>query len=44
MKQPFYFHLRFWKWDITIEDKKWKDHYCLNQVMEGDYECEVCNP
>lgn len=20
-----------------------KKHYCLNQVMEGDYECEVCN-
>lgn len=20
------------------------DHKCLNQVMDGDYECEWCNP
>ena len=20
------------------------EHYCLNQIMEGDYQCKVCNP
>jgi len=20
------------------------NHHCMNQVMEGSYECEVCNP
>ncbi len=20
------------------------DHECLNQIMDGDYECEYCNP
>lgn len=21
-----------------------KEHFCLNQIMEGDYECPICNP
>jgi len=35
---------KFFKWYIRIEDCKHDDHWCLNQIMEGDYECEVCNP
>ena len=39
-------HFRFWKWDFSfsITHKIYKDHECLNQIMDGDYECEVCNP
>lgn len=33
----FYTHL------YTIQ-KRYGEHFCLNQIMEGDYECEVCNP
>lgn len=24
--------------------RKQQKHKCLNQIMEGDYQCEVCNP
>lgn len=46
--KPFSYRLffRFWKWDFsfTIMSKEYKDHFCLNQIMEGNYDCEVCNP
>ena len=47
-RQPFSMslHFRFWKWDFSfsIMDKIWKDHQCMNGWIDGDYECEVCNP
>jgi len=27
-----------------IAERHYRRHWCLNQVMEGSYECEVCNP
>jgi len=37
--------VEFWKWQIGIFiRKKNYNHNCLNQIMEGNYYCEVCNP
>jgi hypothetical protein len=43
---PLFIAFRFWKWAIEfhIATKELRDHHCLNQVMDGDYECEYCNP
>ena len=43
---PLYIGFRFWKWfiDFHIREKELVEHECLNQVMEGDYDCEYCNP
>lgn len=30
--------------ELIIQRKEYKEHLCLNQVMDGDYQCEVCNP
>lgn len=37
--------INFWKWQLGFFIRKINfNHNCLNQVMEGDFYCEVCNP
>jgi hypothetical protein len=41
---------KFFKWLISISISNYKqtigfrNHRCLNQIMDGNYECEWCNP
>ena len=38
--------IKIGKWSLCIE---WRsnaemDHHCLNQIMDGTYDCEYCEP
>ena len=38
--------IRILKWSLTInwDSNKSLDHECMNQIMDGTYECEYCYP
>jgi len=38
--------IKIGKWSLCIEwrENAEMDHYCLNQIMDGTYDCKYCYP